>query len=265
MKKIIKITIVTTIFIVPMVALQAQGVRAEERGEDHRGRPAMMELRDDAREDMREIRRESKDMRKDRLLDGREDMKMATSAEARMKARADMKADMKLNMEQRKAQVEVRKIELKKQIEAKKVENKQLKAKKLDERNKQKVGEKLGKVYARLSERLMGLTRVDAELTMRLNRMATSGVDVAPIRGLQATAQIALAKAKVDVEATKTLAAAEVNSTTTKETLRALVKTAEDSLKAAARAYKTAIDAAKILPKPVAQVQVEAQANVNNQ
>lgn len=243
MKKITYITIVM-VLIVPIVA-----VHARELEDDRPGRQ-MHDVRMEGRDDMQEIRRDAREDRKKIREDGRVMIKDATSSEVRMKARAEMQADMKANAVERKAAVEVRRADLKAKIDAAKVQNQALKAKKLDEKAQKKVEQKLAEIYKRLSEKVAKLTRVDAELQARINVRASAGIDVSAAQGLLAVSRVALAKARVDVEATQSIAAMETMSTTTKETLRGLVTTAEASVKAAAESYRKVIDAVLALPKP---------------
>lgn len=111
---------------------------------------------------------------------------------------------------------------------------KEARTKKLDDKAKGRVEIRLDNLYKMLTNRLDRLTRVDAEITKRL----AGKTDVVAVLALQASAQTALAKARVDIEATKSASLTELTSTTSKVVLRNLVNTAEASIKTAAEAYK---------------------------
>jgi hypothetical protein len=157
---------------------------------------------------------------------------------------------LKVNIEARKKAVEVRRVELKAQIDRQKAVRKEENLKRLDAKAKERVAEKIRGIYRGLEERIARLTKVDAELAARITKISGTGVNVSTVTPLMTAAQTAFAKAKTDVEATKTALIAETATATSKESIRALVKTAEDSIKAAGEAYKKVMDALKILPKP---------------
>ncbi len=245
MKKITYTTLII-ICIVPATALHA-----EERGMmQQEGNRPMREMRMEARDDVRDIRQDAREDRREIRREGVGMMVGATSSDARMKARAEMKVKVKENAAERKEAVENRRSELKKEVEKKKVERKDEKAKRLDEKAQKRVGEKLVQIYKKLTERVDRLSKTDIELQTRIDRRTAAGINTSTAQGLLATARIALAKAKVDVDATKAIAITEVMSTTTKETFKTLVTTAEASVKSTAESYRKVIDAVAALPKP---------------
>lgn len=128
--------------------------------------------------------------------------------------------------------------------------------KQLEEKAQIRVVVKLDKIFDALTEKVDRLTRVDAEITKRL----AARTNTATVVSLQVTAQAALAKAKLDVEAAKEASVEEVKTTTSKEALRVLVTTAEASVKTAAAEYKKVVEAMKDLPK----IQVTASSSINN-
>lgn len=182
----------------------------------------VMPVRQDARNDRMEMRKGAQEARKDN--------------------RAKIQADLKVKLD-------ARRVELKANMDAMKVKVKDERAKKLDQKAKARVEVRLGNIYKRLSERVTNLTRVDAGVAKRLAAYTAAQVSTASVVTLQTSAQALLAKARLDVEATKTLSQSELNATTTKETLRALVNTAETSLKTTHESYKKVLDALKALPK----------------
>lgn len=206
-------TIVMMVLFVPTFLLKAEGegMRGERR-----------EMRQEDRKERMEVRQEARGEMKDN--------------------RAKIQADLKVKFD-------ARRVELKANMDAMKVKVKDERAKKLDEKAKDRVEMRLGNIYKRLSERVTNLTRVDAGVTKRLAAYNAAQVNVASVVALQTSAQTLLAKARLDVEATKALSQSELNATTTKDTLRALVNTAETSLKTTHESYKKVLDALKALPK----------------
>jgi hypothetical protein len=225
-----------------------------------------IDARMDAHGDMRDIRVEAKAkadvIKKDAKDDRRniiENAKLGTSTSSSTKqdlgaalhANAVRKVEaLKENMDARKKALEARRVELKAQIDKIKAEQKDARMKKLDEKAKERVAGKLNDIYKNLDERIARLTKVDVEVAARITKIGSSSVDISAAAALLVTAQTALSKAKTDVDATKAALAAEANASTSKEAIRALVKTAEDSIKAAGAAYQKVIEAIKALPKP---------------
>jgi hypothetical protein len=251
MKNTTYITIIT-ILLIPVTAINAEGLNMGVRA-DLRGRGGDMDMGMGLHASGTPVNPPGRMM----------EMRNATSGEMRMKARADMKVGLQADMAKRKAALEARRIELKAGIEDKKLENKAMKAKKLEVNKAAKVQEKLAAIYQRLTDKVNGLTRVDAELTTRIGKISAAGVDVSATQALLVTAQASLAKAKVDVEATQSIAISETMSTTTAETLRGLVATAEVSVKAAAANYMKVVEAVKALPKPAVRVNATSAAAIN--
>lgn len=218
MKKTIYISIVTILF-VPIFLLKAEdAININTTVQATSAVRMRAEVRADIKNERMEMKKEIKDKHQ------------------------EMKADLKVK-------VDARRVELKANIDAMKTKNKDERAKKLDEKAKARVEVRLNNIYKKLTERVSRLSQVDSEITRRLTQYATSGVSVVSVTTLQTPAQALLAKAKIDVEATKTISEAELNATTTKETLRAVVATAEKSIKTAAESYKKVLDALKALPK----------------
>ncbi len=205
--------LMTAILLVPVFLLKAEGegMRGERREMRQEDRKERMEMRKEAREEMK--------------------------AE-----HAKMQADLKVKLD-------ARRVELKANMDAMKVKAKDERAKKLDEKAKERVGVRLANVYKGLTARIGHITQVDAGITKRLAAYTAAGTSVVSVTALQTQAQALLAKARLDVEATKSLSEAELNATTTKETFRSLVNTAETSLKATHESYKKVLDALKALPK----------------
>lgn len=154
------------------------------------------------------------------------------------RVKAEMKNKFMENRMELRAEVKTKMTELRDSV-------KEARTKNLEEEAKVRVVVKLDKIFDRLTNRLDRLTKIDAEITKRLSTRANT----APVVSLQVSAQTALAKAKVDVEAAKAAAVAEVKTTTSKEVLRNLVKTAEASIKTAGEEYKKVVEEMKDLPR----------------
>jgi chromosome segregation ATPase len=124
--------------------------------------------------------------------------------------------------------------ELKKKLETLKKEKKQ----KLDEKKKGVVNTALKNIFARFSERIEQLTNIDTRLGAKTTELQTKGTDVTNTIALLTSAKTALEKAKVDIEATKTLASEQTSTSTSKEVLKSLINTADASIKSAKDSYK---------------------------
>ena len=192
----------------------------------------------------------------------------ASSTADRMKAQAALKANMtvrvealKENREQFKTDMEARKEAMSAKIEQQKKQM-QEKRTKLQEAAKARVQEQLKTIFARFDARVASITQIDTKIATELNTRATAGADTTAATAQYKIAQTALEKAKADIEAAKSLAATEVSADTSKETLRTLVKTAEESLQAATVEYRKTIELLR--PKKTAtsaSVKVETSAS----
>lgn len=244
-------TTLTYITIFTLLILVSSSVHAEE-ATSTKSRPIMqgrMEIRDARKEGREEIRDIRKEGRKEVRDTRKENRTSSTSAEVRKAEVEKVRAEMKMKVDARKA-------DLKTEVEALKSENKAAITKKLDEKAKGRVQKLVNTVYEKLIKRINALTKVDGEITRRITKLsnATTTADVSPeslasIKALHVTAQELLAKAKVDAEATRVTVTAEIQATTTKEVIKALVAQSENSIKAAAEGYKKVSEALKVTRK----------------
>lgn len=140
--------------------------------------------------------------------------------------------------------IEARHKELKAKLDTKLAEKR---AKKLDDKAKDRVEKTVANIYERLSNTIYKLTKVDIRIKTRITELENKGVDTNSVKVLLTTAETALTKAQTDVEATKALIASEVAGATSKESLRALVTTAVDSIKSAGKSYEAVHKALKEL------------------
>jgi hypothetical protein len=202
--------------------------------------------RADIRENRKEARTDVQTIRQDR----REDVKEIRESRDG-KRTASSSAEIKTIREEARVKVEARRADLKVEVQAIKASSSAARTKKLDDKAKLRVQNTIDAVYKRLITSVNTLTKVDGEISRRIASSTKSSSELATAVTLQTTAKDLLAKAKVDVEATKATASAEVNASTTKEVIRALVKKSEVSIKTAAEAYKKVSAELKRVNRPV--------------
>jgi len=99
----------------------------------------------------------------------------------------------------------------------------------------------LEKIYNNLNSGIQKLKTVDSKIFAKINTAEKAGLNVTRIKDQYTIAKTALDKANADILSTKMSATEQINQETSKETLRALVKTAEDSIKAAGVEYQKII------------------------
>lgn len=152
---------------------------------------------------------------------------------------------------------EKRKIELRKNIAEKKEEKKEIKTVRLDNKSVVKVRKAVDSVYKKLTEKINKLYVIDSEITRRVSYITTasSSVSASDIKALLDSQKIAkdlLTQAKVDIEATRSVAMSEISTSTTKEYVKTLAKTAEASIKYTAIAYRKTFLLIKDISKKMA-------------
>lgn len=150
----------------------------------------------------------------------------------------EMKARLKIETEIMKKNLEDRKIELEKMITATNTG----KTKKLDAAPREKVQNLLKNIFTKLNAKLTSLTQIDYKISTKIDRIEKKGVDVTEIKAQYKIAKDLLFKANSDALAARMTAIDQTMVETTKETMRALVKSAEESIKTAGGEYR------KILP-----------------
>ena len=133
--------------------------------------------------------------------------------------------------------IEAKKTEVKKIIS----ENKDVIKKKLETKSQEKVKTTLAKIYTNLDAKIERLTDVDTKILAKIDDSTTKGVDMTASKAQYTIAKKALDKAITDIAATKAVSIDQTSVQTSKEAIRALVKTAEDSIKAAGAEYRRII------------------------
>ena len=177
--------------------------------------------------------------------------------EARQK---EIKSNVGAKITALKNNIEARKIDIKKIIS----EKKDIIKKKLATKNQEKVKAMLEKIYTNLDSRIEKLTSVDIKILAKINDSATKGIDVTVSKAQYTIARTALDKAITDIAATKAVSIDQTKVQTSKEAIRALVKTAEDSIKIAGTEYRKIIPL--IIPGESATgVGTEVNSNIINQ
>lgn len=165
--------------------------------------------------------------------------------------RGESTDDVKMSQEQKdkmKMEIETRKKDMLKKLNSSVDEKK----KKLEAKAQEKVKKSLMNIFKNLNNQINRLSKVDIKIGERIKTLKEGGADTTLQEAQYVKAQAALAKAKVDVEAANSTSIDQVNNTTSKETIRGLVKTAEESIKAAGKEYM------QIIPKlPEAKVKTE--------
>lgn len=159
----------------------------------------------------------------------------------RVEAFRDNQAKMKLTVDARKKEINLR-------IKAQLATSSATSTKKLDNAAKNRVRAHIENIYKRLSQHIERIAEIDGKVAARINLISDSGIEMADVETQYEKAKASLEKAKADVTATKALATDKTATTTpsvSKVALRTLVKTAEDSIKAAIREYKATIELMK--------------------
>lgn len=125
---------------------------------------------------------------------------------------------------------------------------------KLDVNAQDRVKKLLGNIFNMFTNQIDRLTKVDARIGEKIASMKASDVDVTAAEAQYIKAEAALAKAKIDVAATNSASIDQTSATTSKEELRALVKIAEDSIKACGKEYMQILS---MLPEKNTDTKVE--------
>ena len=143
--------------------------------------------------------------------------------------------------------METSKAEINKNIEA----TKDVAKTKLAAKSQEKVKSLLDGIYSKLNEKFIKLSQVNLIIESKIKDAEKNGVDVSEAKNQYQIAKTALDKASADIFTTKSTLINQITVETSKETIRAMVKTAEDSIKKAADEYK------KILPIITSKVETE--------
>lgn len=160
--------------------------------------------------------------------------KPSMDSSAGIKSEGELSDDKK---DEIKADAAARKAEIKAKMDLRKGEIKI----KLEAKAKERVKALLENIFKKLNGQIEKLSNIDKKIGEKISSLSSSGVDVTAMQAQYVIAQTALAKAKVDVAATSSLSIDQTDASTSKETLRSLVKTAEESIRAAGKEYKKVI------------------------
>ena len=109
--------------------------------------------------------------------------------------------------------------------------------KKLSSDTQDKIRVILDKIFNKMNTQIGTLSQVDTKINTNINSLNKEGVNVASAKAQYIIARAALDKATADVLAARTIASEQLSVGTSKEAIRSLVKTAEDSIKNAGSEY----------------------------
>lgn len=196
-------------------------IRTNNPGQPGEVRTQVKELRDQALEQMKENRTNAKE-------------ELQTIRATKVEALKENREKFQTDLEVRKKEIQAQVAEQKKVTQEKRV--------KLQEEAKAKVQDRLKTIFTRFENTLQEIAKTDAKIVTRINTLTQNGGDTGAVSVQLKTAQGALEKAKSDVAAAKAVATSETNTTTNQETLKSLVKTAEDSIKLAGGEYRKTIN-----------------------
>jgi hypothetical protein len=215
---------IVTIFAIPVYILQAAEV-------DNKILPT--------------FRKEIRDIRREGVQDVRTIRSSASSSEKSKALRDEMKA-----------QIEVKKIEIKKEVEEVRGAYKEAVQKRLDEKAKDRVQSRLDEIFKKITQNLNKLSKVDSEVLRRVKQISSktdlvSAETIASLNASYTTANALLVKAKADANVTKTTIATEISTTTSKEVIRSLVAQTDLNIKNVAESYKKIIDSIKDIRKSI--------------
>lgn len=150
----------------------------------------------------------------------------------------EMKAKLMIETEILRKNLETRKTEIEKKINDNRVEKKV----RLELKAQERVRIILEKIYNKLNDQLGKLSQVDVKLLLKINAFEKEGRDVSLVKAQYTIAKTALDKAKSEILTATMISADQITKETSKETIRELVKTAEESIRTAGAEYR------KILP-----------------
>lgn len=126
---------------------------------------------------------------------------------------------------------------------------------KLEAKAQEKVKALLDIIYTKLSSKIDKLSEVDRKILLKIGTAEAAKVDVSEIKTQYTVAKTALDKANADVLSTRMNSFEQIYIETSKETLRLLVKTAENSIKAAATEYQKLIPLLSVLNSEINKVE----------
>jgi len=157
---------------------------------------------------------------------------------AQEKIKADeMKAKLKIESETLMKNLIARKTEIEKKINDNRTEKKI----KLEAKAQLRVKTTLEKIFDKLTDQLGKLSLVDAKLSSIISGYEQKGKEVSPAKEQYVLAKAAVEKAKVEILADRMIALNQTTLQTSKGTIRDLVKTAEESIRAAGNEYRKII------------------------
>lgn len=113
---------------------------------------------------------------------------------------------------------------------------------KLEVKAQERVRVIMNKIYTKINDQLSKLSILDNRMSSKINAFEQEGKDVTTLKAQYTIAKAAIEKARVESISTSTVFSSEISLEISKEDIRSLVKTTEESIKTAGGEYK------KLLP-----------------
>ena len=113
---------------------------------------------------------------------------------------------------------------------------------KLEAKAQERIRVIVNKIYTKINAQLSGLSILDNIISLKINGFEQTDKDVTALKAQYTIAKAALEKARVESISTSTVFSSEILLEISKEDIRSLVKTTEESIKNAGGEYK------KLLP-----------------
>lgn len=151
---------------------------------------------------------------------------------------AELKAKLMKETEVIRKDLEIKKVEMQKKIGDKK----DVVKKRLEIKAQERVRLALDKIYNKLNLQLNKLESVDAKISTKITLFEKGGKNVIAVKTQYDIAKQALDKSKAEILATRMIGAEEIMRETSKEAMREIVKTAEDTIRGIGAEYR------KVLP-----------------
>lgn len=113
---------------------------------------------------------------------------------------------------------------------------------KLEAKAQERIRVIINKIYTKINNQLSKLSILGARMSLKINAFEQEGKDVTALKAQYIIAKAAIEKARVESISTNTVFSSEISLEISKEDIRSLVKTTEESIRTAGGEYK------KLLP-----------------
>lgn len=109
---------------------------------------------------------------------------------------------------------------------------------KLAAKSQEKIKKVLEKIYTKFNTQINKMQQVDEKIASRISTLEKGGLDMKDAKAQYAVAKAALDKATSDILATRMFSMEQITKEISKETIRTLVKSGEESLKNVGAEYR---------------------------